>query len=54
MIINKGVSLEYYRALVGWGGGVLVNLIMNQPKSSQATPLSPWAINKKKKLAETG
>ena len=21
MIINKGVSLEYYRALVGWGGG---------------------------------
>lgn len=20
MIINKGVSLEYYRALVGWGG----------------------------------
>ena len=49
MIINKGVSLEYYRALVGWGGGgVLVNLIMNQPKSSQATPLSAWAIDKNK------
>ena len=34
---------------MGWGGGgFLVNLIMNQPKSSQATPLSPWAINENK------
>ena len=48
MIINKGGIIRILQSL-GWvGGGVLVNLIMNQPKSSQATPLSPWAINKNK------
>ena len=50
MIINKGGIIRILQSLgwVGGGGGVLVNLIMNQPKSSQATPLSAWARNKNK------
>ena len=48
MIINKGGIIRILQSLGGVGGEFLVNVIMNQPKSSQATPLSAWAINKNK------